>query len=161
MCRMEQALTKETLFKRRIYRRLCTLLHRLYILRKYYDKYIGKSLRGHCGKYSDGGINAWGTFKFNKDKLIVDCIDSSSDYNINFRIYNLKDEKILTLKLERHSLTGEINFDFNTTYSKAKDAYKLFKNIEKAVDKELKEYYNLDIQNENLHDDFENLIGAF
>ena len=147
--------------QRRIYRRLCILLHRLYALRKYYDKYIDRSLRGHCGKYSDGGINVCGTFKFNKDKLIVDCIDSSSDYNIYFRIYNLKDEKILTLKLERHSFTGEINFDFNTTYSKAKDAYKLFKNVEKIVDKELKEYYNLDIQNENLHDDFENLIGAF
>lgn len=147
--------------QRRTYRRLCILLHKLYEINKKHKNYSFNISEKNSGIYGDGSKWLNGVFYFNENDLKIACIDCTTDHEIVFIISDINENNLLKLSLFRNSYHGTIQFYSLTTFKTAKSAYKFFIKAEKTVDKELKKYYNLDIQNENLHDDFENLIGAF
>lgn len=145
-----------------IFRRLSIIAQKLYELNKYNKKFSSYSSQGNCGRFNDMSVDIEGLFIFPNEEFQVNVSCYTNSY-IHLKILqNNPTNNVLTISIQKHDYAPHTieKFEVITTYKTAKSAYKIFKKFEKAVDKELKKYYNLDIQNESLHDDFENLIGA-
>lgn len=145
-----------------IFRRLSIIAQKLYELYKYNKKFSNYNIQGNCGRFSDMSVDIQSLFIFPNEELQVHMSCYNNNY-INLKIsQNNLTNNILKISIEKHDYAPNVinKFEVITTYKTAKSAYKVFKTFEKALDNELKKYYNLSIQNENLHDDFENLIGA-
>lgn len=145
-----------------IFRRLSIIAQKLYELNKYNKKFSSYNTQGNCGRFNDMSVDIEGLFIFPNEEFQVNVSCYTNSY-INLKILqNSPTNNMLAISIRKHDYAPHIieKFEVITTHKTAKSAYKIFKKFEKAVDKELKKYYNLDIQNESLHDDFENLIGA-
>lgn len=145
-----------------IFRRLSIIAQKLYELNKYNKKFSNYNIQGNCARFDDMSVDMQSLFIFPDEELQVYISCYNNSY-INLKISpNNLTNNVLKISIEKHNYAPRVinKFEVITTYKTAKSAYKIFKKFEKALDIELKKYYNLNIQNENLHDDFENLIGA-
>ncbi len=148
-----------------IFRRISIIAQKLYELSKYNEKFSNFDYKTNSHRWTDGTLEMNiddNKFIFPSEHLEAKISVYGGEFIYLSLLHKAPRDNVLKICVKKHNYAPHIidKFEVTTTYKTAKSAYKVFRNFEKALDNELKKYYNLCIQNESLHDDFENLIGA-